>query len=195
MLDKEGIETYLKALNEQLEAIGYPSIEIVVCGGSALNVLDLNERVTRDIDVLAFVSNDGERPQLVAAYFDERFSEAAEKVARDFRLPKDWINNGPTEQVKSGLPAGLYERLETRVYGDNLTAHFTSRFDLIHLKLYAAVDRAGDHLEDLIKLEPGTFGIESAAARCLTQDVSPAFKGELLGLLEHLGYGNLSDRL
>jgi hypothetical protein len=52
-LDKGGVLTALAALGDQLERTTTDEIAIVVCGGSALQVLGLVERTTRDVDVLA----------------------------------------------------------------------------------------------------------------------------------------------
>src|SRR6185436_8919951 len=92
------IDTILNALGEQLSALGSTSFELVVCGGSALNALGLVHRTTRDVDVLAFLTQaEKGKPVLQTARpFPEVLDQAAAKVSRDFNLPTDWLNSGPT---------------------------------------------------------------------------------------------------
>jgi hypothetical protein len=73
--------------------------------------------------------------------------------------------------------------------------HYASRLDLIHFKLYAAVDRQGQHIEDLRALEPSSEEMEVAALWCLAQDPSETFRGELIKLLEWMEYGDVIRRI
>ena len=52
-LDAAGVDLALSALSEQLGRNTNEPIELVICGGSALQALGLVERTTRDVDVLA----------------------------------------------------------------------------------------------------------------------------------------------
>jgi hypothetical protein len=70
---------------------------------------------------------------------------AGARVARDFSLPADWLNPGPTDLLEFGLPEGFIDRLERRNYGDALTVYLASRYDQIHFKLYALVDLVLSH--------------------------------------------------
>ena len=193
MFDYRDVESYLRALDEQLGLRGR-RIELVVCGGTALNVLGLTDRATKDIDVVGIIDHE-EGPGLREAEFEDWFIESAGRVAIDFDLPEGWINNGPTSMVHTGLPEGFAERLETRSHGDNLIVHYASRFDLINLKLYAAVDRQGQHIEDLKALEPSSEEMEAAAEWCLDQDPSVPFRSELVKFLEWMGYGDVVGRI
>ncbi len=161
----------------------------MVCGGTALNILGIIDRATRDIDVMGVLVSEGD---IKEAAFEDWFIDAAARVASDYDLPEDWINSGPTSMVRTGLPEGLATRLAARSYGDHLTVHYTSRYDLIHLKLYAAVDRQDRHLEDLRALEPSREEMAAAASWCLGQDPSEAFRSELIALLEWMGYGEVA---
>lgn len=58
---RQQIESVLNALSEQLEAEGAGRIEIVVCGGSALNILGYVRRPTEDVDVVAVIERDSSR--------------------------------------------------------------------------------------------------------------------------------------
>jgi len=58
--DQKDVETILSALGEQLEEIANKPLELLVCGGSALNFLGLVQRATKDVDVLAYVNRNTE---------------------------------------------------------------------------------------------------------------------------------------
>lgn len=142
-------------------------------------------RTTSDVDVLALASNEGLKP---ANPLPPPLVEARDRVARDFELEPDWLNPGPTELLRFGLPDGLMERVETRRFGSVLTVHFAGRFDQIHFKLYAMVDQgAGRHEDDLRALRPTEEELLAAARWSRTHDPSESFRRELLGALEHLG--------
>lgn len=192
------VDNILGALGEQLERFAGGVIELLVCGGSALNVLGLVQRTTKDVDVLAYINRtvtgdvlfikaDPLHPELIAA---------AKKVARDFNLPETWLNAGPASAVDFGLPDGLMARVLTRQYGQKLIVHFLGRCDQIHFKLYAVTDQgAGKHLDDLLALSPTAEELEKAARLSMTHDVSAGFKQGLKDVLTHLGYENVAKRL
>ena len=195
-MDVKETNRFLNALSEQLELQGTRDVALVICGGAALNILGLSQRTTGDIDAMAFVvPSAAGRQSLVKAEFDDKFKMAAAAVAKDFNLPEDWINCGPADQLDTGLPDGFQDRLISVKYGKNLVVHYCSRIDLIHLRLYAAVDVRGRHLEDLRVMNPESGEIEQAAGWCLSQDVSEPFRQLLLEILEELGYGDISRRL
>ena len=196
--DQKDIETILSALGEQLESLPGGSVELLVCGGSALIFLGLAQRTTKDVDILAYVNrnNAGETSFIKAMPLKEEFIVASKKVARDFNLPENWINTGPTSAVDLGLPGGLMERVTTKEFGRKLTIHFLGRYDQIHFKLYAAVDQgAGVHYEDLLTLKPTADELEQAARWSMTHDVSEGYRQILKGLLNHMGYSDVAKRL
>jgi len=178
-------DALLHALGEQLAAVG-AAFDVVVVGGSALLVLGLASRATKDVDVLAvrtgglLVSADPLPPALV---------EASDRVARDFGLPADWLNSGPAGLMDFGLPEGFAERVEVREYGPALTVRFASRFDQIHFKLYAAVDAStpGKHAADLRELSPSRDELIAAARWSLTHDPSDGYLEMLERALEYFG--------
>jgi hypothetical protein len=94
-----------------------------------------------------------------------------------------------------GLPEGLAGRLSSKRINPFLTVHFIDRIDQIHFKLYAAVDRGGYHVEDLIALEPDTEELETAARWAMSHDVSDGFRTVMKDLLEKLGYEDAAARL
>lgn len=194
IMDYLDIEKILNAFNLQLEKIG-KKLEIIVCGGSALSIIGLVKRVTKDIDVLAFVEKTDGHFKIVRADFPGWLKEVISKIARDFGLPQNWMNPGPTSLVDLGLPEGLEDRLIKRNYGDNLTVYYVSRFDQIHFKLYASVDRGGYHVDDLLELKPTSEELEAAARWSMTHDVSEGYRNVLKHLLKRLGYDDVAKRI
>ena len=156
--DAARTSTLLAALGEQLEDAGL-RFELVVIGGSALQALGLVERLTRDVDVVAIRTSSTLVP---AEPLPEALSSAVHRVARDFAIRPDWLNAGPADLVRLGLPAGFMDRVESRSFGPNLVVHFASRLDQIHFKLYAMADqRSARHESDLRALVPTPPGNSS----------------------------------
>ena len=181
-LEPSRIDAALSALGEHLGAADTP-FEIVVIGGAALQVLGLITRPTADVDVVAILDQGLRSADPLPA----PLAAAAHRVAVDFRLPDDWLNPGPTAMLQWGLPEGLVGRLTARSYGA-LTAHFASRFDQIHFKLFAFADLGGGrHEADLKALHPTREELLAAAAWARTQDPSEGFRGVLAEALEGLG--------
>jgi hypothetical protein len=196
--DQKDVETILSALGEQLESLSDEPVDLLVCGGSALLFLGLVHRTTKDIDVLAYVIKTRSKSAsfVKAEPLSPEFIMASKRVGRDFNLPENWINTGPTSAVDLGLPAGLMDRVTTRTFGTKLTVHFLGRYDQIHLKLYAAVDQgAGIHFDDLLALNPTSEELEHAARWSMTHDVSEAYRQSLKDLLNHMGYRDVADKL
>ena len=192
----DNIDEILAALDAQLRLQEVGPIRIVVCGGTALAVLGLVDRTTKDVDVLAFVRGEGDARILEKAEpMPSWLEEAAAKVARDFSLPSDWFNAGPTGQLDLGLPEGCVERLLQIRYGDALEVLYLHRFDQVHFKLFASVDRGDYHIQDLMALAPTSEEIESAVRWVLTQDVSLPFKELLQELLTRIGHGEIAQNL
>lgn len=178
------LDEALHALEEQLGS-GGSSFELVVIGGSGLLALGLIDRATRDVDVVAL----GQGQSLSSAEpLPEAIVTAATRVARDFGLSPGWLNSGPADLFRLGLPAGLDQRWVTRVIGPSLTIHFASRYDQIHFKLFAMVDQgSGKHELDLRALDASDDELREAARWTLTHDPSPGFRDELLAVLRYLG--------
>jgi hypothetical protein len=181
---KGAADRLLSALGEQLAAAN-ERYELVVIGGSGLLALGLIERSTRDVDLLALRAGD----ELDSARPLPPVLEAArDQVARDFSLPTNWLNAGPTDLLELGLPEGFIDRLERRDYGDSLTVFFASRYDQIHFKLYALVDQGpGKHEADLRALSPTEEELLAAAHWSRSHDPSEGHAQMLRGVLTHLG--------
>ena len=178
------IGVLLGALADQLQALG-SHIEIVVIGGSALTALGLVRRATRDVDLLAIADNGELR---LAEPLPQALRAARAAVAADFGLAENWLNAGPTDLLKWGLPEGLMRRVVTRSYGTALVVHFADRLDQIHFKLFAMVDQGGGrHEADLRALGPTTAELAAAARWSTTQDASPGYRSVLVDALRVLG--------
>jgi len=196
--NKKEIETVLMALSEQLSAESVDRFEMVVCGGSALNILGYIQRATEDVDVVAFVDKNKEGTTILikASPLKPPLIKAAKKVQKDFNLPEDWLNSKPASVMDFGLPEGLIDRVETHTYGKNLTIHFLGRYDQIHFKLYAAVDKSGGkHYDDLIVLKPTAGELEKAARWSMTHDPSEGYRKILKDFLEKIGHEDVAKKL
>lgn len=172
-------------------------VDLLVCGGSALQALRLVSRTTKDIDVVAMVSRSSEQELIMstAKPLPPHLVEAAKKVARDFDLKDGWINPGPTSALDFGLPAGVLDRAEVHDYGRTLTVRFISRYDQIHFKLYAAVDQGGRHYQDLVDLKPSEAELEQAARWSMTHDISEGYRGEVKRILKEMGHSNVAAQV
>jgi hypothetical protein len=181
---KDAADRLFVALGEQLTAAG-ERYELVVIGGSGLLALGIIERSTRDVDLLALRSGD----KLDSAEpLPKKLAAARARVARDFSLPADWLNPGPTDLLTLGLPDGFINRLERRNYGDSLSVYLASRYDQIHFKLYALVDQGpGKHEDDLRALSPTEEELLAAAHWSRSHDPSEGYAQMLRGVLTHLG--------
>ncbi|MFA6637130.1 MAG: hypothetical protein WCV56_08555 [Candidatus Omnitrophota bacterium] len=192
------IEAIFRALSEQLNAEGVRMLEILVCGGAALNILGYVKRTTKDVDVVAFVdrNKDGLVVLTKASPLGPSLIAAAGRVRKDFNLPEHWLNAGPADIMDFGLPDGLMDRVESRTYGENFIVHFLGRYDQIHFKLYAAVDQSGGkHYDDLMALEPTDGELEKAARWSMLHDPSQGYGIVLRDFLENTGHKNVAKKL
>ena len=104
------LDEVLTALGEQLGSAATQQA-LVVAGGSALLALRLVRRATRDVDVLAIAVDD---ELVLARPLPVSLVKAAGRVARDFGLAQDWLNPGPTDLLRWGLPEGFRSCVVTR---------------------------------------------------------------------------------
>ena len=194
--DSTRLGELLIALDRQIALADGDKVELVVCGGSALAALGLVLRTTRDVDVLGLAR--ATESGVVVEQLErlpEPLVSAALKVARDFNLPPDWLNTGPALQVRMGLPEGFERRLERRRCGHRLTVHYASRYDQVHLKLYAAVDQDSYHVQDLELLKPTRTELLAAARWTLTQDASAPFRRSLEDFLRAAGHADVAKEI
>jgi hypothetical protein len=115
-------------------------------------------------------------------------------VARDLRLPPDWLNTGPALQWRQGLPPGVAGRVHWRRFGvrgaGGLWVGLVDRYDLVFFKLYAAADSAGPqsvHYQDLLALAPSARELRAAASWVRERDPSARFHASLERALTHAG--------
>ena len=196
LLDATELDRALESVAIRLQENLADPLEIVVCGGSALILTGMVTRTTRDVDIVALASPQGlHSPDP----FPKDLERAAMEAAEDLGLPLNWLNNGPSRGqgglFQMGLPQGLLSRCHSRDFGTHLTVHFIDRLDQIHFKLYAAADRGGYHIEDLLALEPTSDEMVAAARWAMSHDVSEAFKTIVKDLLMSIDYAEAADRL
>lgn len=133
----------IEAFDRHLLGLGL-RFEGVVIGGSALGLMGIIQRPTRDFDILVPELS----PAIASAARD--FAKAQRTAGVD--LQDDWLNNGPM-QLGEVLPAGWRERVQRIFDGHALVLSTLGRSDLLKSKLFALCDRGTD-LPDCIALAP-----------------------------------------
>ncbi len=180
--DRQFIRDALQRVGELLAADGDP-IAVVILGGAALNLLEIVDRPTVDVDILAFATAHADRApreesiQPPPTPMPERLQRAAARVARDLGLPADWLNTGPALQWRAGLPPGLAARVTWQRFA-GLWLGVVDRYDLIFFKLFAAADAVGPssvHYQDLLRLHPTADELAAAMDWVRSQDATDAF--------------------
>lgn len=184
---------HLSHLADALELEDADRYELLVCGGAALATMGLVERATDDVDVLALVV-DGE--EVATQTFPDDLRAAVHRVAKADDLPDHWLNLGPADMNRAGLPDGIVERAHTETYGKLLDVHFLARIDQIHLKLYASLDKpGGKHTRDLEELNPTADELERASRWVLSRDEGDSWPKLLEWFLKEHGHGEVVERL
>lgn len=127
-------------------------VAIAVVGGSALLLSGHVARVTRDVDVVAFVD---EEILLHDSPHSNALIRHVSATALELGLAPDWLNLGPIELLDAGLPEGFLSRCRVERFS-GLTVYVADRYDLIHMKLYAAADQGpqSKHMSDLQAMCP-----------------------------------------
>jgi hypothetical protein len=184
------LERALTTLGDVLGARGQ-SFDLAIVGGGGLLLLGLIDRPTLDLDVVAVVTDDG---LASSDPLPATLAEAVGDVADLHGLSDNWLNCGPADLLRFGLPDGFNERAVRHVYGA-LTLRLASRFDQICFKLYAAVDAGprSKHVADLGRLEPTRDGLVAAAVWSRTHDPSDGFRTMLHSALATLGVDDHGD--
>ena len=181
----------LRALGEHLSDRGQHAA-VVIVGGTALNLLGVVHRPTRDVDVIAVGEPTTAGPPSAIAPpnpLPPFLEDAVARVARDFDLPTDWFNVAVGEQWKTGLPPGFEGRIKWHPFG-GLWVGLPGRTDLLFLKLYATADDVGPasrHFTDLVALHPTREELREAAGWITgTQDPSPAMRDVVQKVIQHV---------
>ncbi len=133
----------IEAFDRHLLGLGL-RFEGVVIGGSALWLMGVIQRPTRDVDILV-----PELPPAIARAARD-FATAQRQAGVD--LQGDWLNNAPM-QLADVLPAGWRERVVRIFDGQVLVLSTLGRSDLLKSKLFALCDRGTD-LPDCVALAP-----------------------------------------
>lgn len=190
--DSAGMDSALDALGAVLEARGH-AYEIASVGGSSLLLLGLTTRATNDLDVVALVQNGR---YATAEPLPDALVEAVRDVGDALGLGERWLNSGPTDLLRLGLPDGFAERAVRRGYG-SLVLHVASRLDQIHLKLYASIDQGprSKHVADLRLLSPTRDELLAAARWTRQHDPSDPFREELVKALHYFGVEDGADHI
>ena len=198
MNTKEQLEKALKLLGQKLERAHFPTLFLIVCGGSSLIISGLISRMTKDVDVVAigYPGTHGNLTIKEALPFPKILEKTIKEVAQDLGLEENWLNAGPGELMKIGLPVGYLKRSKKIEYSNVLNVYFLGRYDQIHLKVYAAVDSGpGRHVEDLLLLKPSEQEMESAARWAMKQDTSEGFRQLLKDMMRKLKYETVAEKL
>jgi hypothetical protein len=192
MLDSESLPRALTLLGGVLRQRGL-SYDVVAAGGSALMLLGLLARPTRDLDVVALI-RDGRYVRADPLPAD--LVTAVRDVGATLGIGDQWLDPGPASLLDLGLPHGFEQRVETQRFG-SLILHLASRPDQICFKLYAATDQGPDskHFADLKGLTPTRAELIAGARWARTQDPSENFRSELVGLLRTMGMTDAAEAL
>lgn len=187
-MDARRIEEALRAVGDLLSEKNAEE-GIVVVGGAAMAVRNLTDRTTGDVDVIARVENPAkDTKRLVRGEpLPPLVTEAAAQVAKDFDLPKDWLNAVIAHQWDQGLPPSIETDVDWRTFS-NLHVGFAGRQTLISLKLFAAVDQDVDsvHVQDLIRLTPTQKEWSQANEWVCTQDQHPDIATWVQTIIEYV---------
>jgi hypothetical protein len=152
-------------------------LDAVVVGGTALNLLGVISRQTRDCDVL--------EPPLEPEVLRAAQDFASELRARGEALGDAWLNNGPA-QLTSVLPSGWRERLQPAFHGHAIELQTLGRADLLKVKLFALCDRGID-LGDCIALRPTEAELAEALPWLEVQDLHPRWPDHVRATVADVG--------
>ncbi|MCC6158427.1 MAG: hypothetical protein IT350_10275 [Deltaproteobacteria bacterium] len=159
------------------------SFEAVIVGGSALALLGVTDRQTRDLDVLY--------PPLTNAIQEAARDFAAHARRDGIQLGDDWLNNGPMD-LGPMLPGEWLLRVQPVYSGIALKLATLGREDLLKSKLFALCDRGTD-LGDCLALAPTRDELTAAATWLVHQDANPMWpqhvRETLADLSGRLGHG------
>ena len=159
------------------------AFEAIVVGGTALALLGLIARETRDCDVI--------EPQLPETILEASRAFAKDLDGRGVILREDWLNNGPSS-LGGVLPDGWKTRLQVLYRGQVITLWSPGRSELIMSKVFALCDRGTDLL-DCLALQPTQEQLGIVASWLVRQDLHPDWplhvRTTLNDLARRLGHG------
>ena len=145
-------------------------------GGTALGLLGVSSRQTRDCDIL--------HPELPAEIRDAARAFAEARRREGDALADEWLNNGPSALI-ANLPDGWEQRLQSAFEGQALTLHVLGRQELLMSKLFALCDRGID-LQDCVALAPSDTELREILPWLEKQDANPEWPAHVRATLEDL---------
>lgn len=166
----------IEAFDHHLAGLGL-RFEGVIIGGSALVLMGVISRLTRDFDVLM--------PTLPEPVVNAARDFAKQQRAEGNDLVDDWLNNGPS-QLGDVLPSGWRERIERLFQGKAITFSVLGRPDLLKSKLFALADRGSD-IEDCIALMPTPEELAECQPWLEQQDSNEMWSAHIRDTLAKLG--------
>lgn len=152
------------------------SLEAVVIGGTALGLLGVATRHTKDCDIL--------HPDLPAEVRAAAAAFAVEVRATGEPLADDWLNNGPFSLIDD-LPGGWMERLVLVFEGQALVLRTLGRPDLLKSKVFALCDRGID-LQDCVALSPSRAELSELLPWLESRDTNPGWPEHVRGVIADL---------
>ena len=188
-----------RRLDRICQALHEAAVPFALVGGQAVALWVASRdpaavRTTKDVDVLAGV--DASVGLVDPRPLSPTLAKVVDAVGAELDLPPGWLNAGPADQVIAGFPDGFLSRLIRREYGPKLIIHYPDRYDLIHLKLFAAVDQGpGRHVSDLKKLAPTDDEMLAAARWVLTQDCGEGFALIVKDAVTKIGFPHVASQL
>ena len=172
----------IEAFDRHLLGLGL-CFEGVVIGGSALGLMGIIQRPTRDFDILV-----PELPPAIALAARD-FAKAQRVAGVD--LLDEWLDNGPI-QLGDVLPVGWRGRVQRIFEGQVLVLSTLGRPDFLKSKPFALCDRGTD-LPDVIALAPSAKELAECLPWLEVQDANELWPAHVrvavADLARRLGHG------
>jgi len=151
-------------------------LDAVIVGGTALSLIGVISRPTRDCDVLY--------PALSSELRAAAASFAKQIRAMGGALDDNWLND-TAALVAHTLPPGWMERLHEIFRGRAITLRSLGRIEILMTKLYALCDRGID-LPDCVALAPTPTELDQILPWLRQQDLHPEWPGHVERILNDL---------
>lgn len=148
----------------------------VAIGGSALAILGIIDRATRDLDRLT-------------SPIPFPIQVAAKAFAKVHGLESNWLNDAPSELAKH-LPAGWENECVALFKGKSMELKTLCRLHLIYAKFWAMCDRERDY-EDLLKIGPTPDELDRAIVWAKPLDGNEHWAAHVEASAERLRLGPL----
>ena len=172
MMPRETLDAFDRFLVERSLAF-----DGVIVGGTALVLLGITSRATKDVDVLC--------PRISPDVIDAASEFAQQRRAIGETLADDWLNNGPWPLIPD-LPPNWMQRVNPVFQGSALTLAVPDRPELLATKLYALCDRGTD-LADCLALNPSAVELAAALPWLASRDEHPDWPAHVTETVTDLG--------